>query len=45
MTVKRTKATIKKLSKKKTYYFKARAVKIVKGKRYYGKWSKVKRAR
>ena len=45
VTVKGTKATIKKMSKKKTYYFKARAVKVVSGKRYYGKWSKVKRVK
>lgn len=41
--VKTTKVTIKKLSKKKTYYFKARAVKVVDGKRYYGNWSKAKK--
>ena len=35
--------TIKKLKAKKRYYIKARAYKVVKGKRYYGKWSTVKR--
>ena len=35
-------ATIKKLKAKKTYYVRARAYKVVDGKKVYSKWSKVK---
>lgn len=40
-----TKKTIKKLKKKKTYYFKIRAYKKVNGKKVYGKWSKTKKVK
>lgn len=43
ITSKKLKVTVKKLSRNKTYYFKARAVKVVGGKKYCGKWSKVKK--
>lgn len=39
---KTTKKTIKKLKQKKKYYVRVRAYKKVSGKKYYGKWSKVK---
>ena len=34
--------TVKKLSRRKTYYVKVRSYKTISGKRYYGSWSKVK---
>ncbi len=40
---KKTKYTIKKLTKKKTYYFRIRAYKIVSGDKKFGKWSAVKK--
>ena len=40
-TVKKNKATLKKLKAKKMYYVKVRAFKTVNGKKYVGKWSKV----
>lgn len=43
VTVKKLSYTIRNLKKGKTYYVKARAVKIVNGTRYYGSWSKVKK--
>lgn len=42
VTTKKTTKTIKKLKKNKKYYVKVRAYKKVNGKKYYGKWSKVK---
>ena len=42
-TTKKTKYTIKKLTKKKTYYFRIRAYKLVDGTKKYGKWSAVKK--
>lgn len=42
---KTTKKTIKKLKRKKKYYVRARAYKTVKGKKYYGKWSGVKKVK
>lgn len=42
---KTTKKTIKKLKRKKKYYVRVRAYKTVKGKKYYGKWSKVKKVK
>lgn len=44
-TVKKVKFTIKskKLKNKKKLYIRARAVKVVNGKKYYGKWSKKKK--
>lgn len=36
---------LKKLKKKKTYYVKARAYRIVNGKKKYGKWSSVKKCK
>lgn len=39
---KTTKKTIKKLKRKKKYFVRIRAYKTVNGKKYYGKWSKVK---
>ena len=39
----KTKVTVKKLKKKKTYYFRARAYKLNGKKKVYGKWSKVKK--
>ena len=43
-TTKKTKYTIKKLTKKKTYYFRVRAyVKDSSGNKVYGKWSAVKK--
>lgn len=41
-TSKKTTKTIKKLKKNKKYYIKVRAYRKVNGKKYYGKWSKVK---
>lgn len=38
-----TSVTIKGLKKKKTYYFRVRAYKIVKGVKVYGKWGNIKR--
>ncbi|MBO5486230.1 MAG: hypothetical protein J5988_04780, partial [Eubacterium sp.] len=40
--VKGTTVTLKKLKKKKTYYIKVRAYRLVNGKKKYGKWSSVK---
>ncbi len=40
---KKAKYTVKKLKKKKTYYFRVRAYKIVNGTKKYGKWSAVKK--
>ncbi len=42
--VKKVKFTLKlkKLKKSKKYYVKARAVRVVAGRKYYGKWSKGK---
>ena len=40
---KKAKYTVKKLKKKKTYYFRVRAYKIVNGTKKYGKWSVVKK--
>ena len=34
--------SVKKLKKNKKYYVRVRSYKIVNGKRYYSKWSKVK---
>lgn len=42
-TTKKTKISIKKLKKKKTYCFRVRAYKTNNGAKKYGKWSKVKR--
>ncbi len=42
-TVKSNKATLTKLNSNKTYYVKARAYKLVNGKKIYGKWSKIKK--
>lgn len=44
-TVKKVKFTIKnkKIKNKKKLYIRARAVKVVDGKKYYGKWSKTKK--
>lgn len=42
---KTTRAIIKKLKSKKTYYVRVRAYKTVKGKKYYGSWSKVLRVK
>ena len=42
-TTNKTSMTIKKLKKKKTYYIRVRAYKIVNGKKSYGKWSSVKK--
>lgn len=39
------KYTVKKLKKGKTYYFKVRAYKMNKGKKLYGKYSKIKKAK
>ncbi len=39
---KKTSMTVKKLSRRKTYYVKVRSYKTISGKRYYGSWSKVK---
>lgn len=41
ITVKKNKVTIKKLKPKKKYFVKVRAYKLVNGKKYFGKWSKV----
>ncbi len=38
-TTKGNKAVLGKLKKKKTYYVKVRAYKVVNGKKVYGKWS------
>lgn len=38
-------AVIKKLKKKKTYYIRVRAYKVVNGKKVYGSWSKVKKVK
>ena len=40
---KKAKYTVKKLKKKKTYYFRVRAYKVVNGTKKYGKWSAVKK--
>lgn len=42
ITTKKTSKIIKRLKANKKYYIKARAIKVVKGKRYVGKWSKRK---
>lgn len=42
---KTTKKTIKKLKSKKKYYVRVRAYKTVKGKKYYGSWSKAKKVK
>lgn len=44
-TVKSTSVTIKKLKKKKTYFVRVRAYKLVDGKKVYGKWSVVKKVK
>lgn len=44
-TVKSTFVTLKKLKKKKTYFIRIRAYKIVDGKKVYGKWSSVKKVK
>lgn len=41
----KTKVTLKKLKRKKYYYVKVRAYKTVKGTRYYGNWSTVKKVK
>ena len=38
-----TKCTLKKLKKRKTYYIKVRAYKMINGKKVYGDWSSIKR--
>ena len=43
--VKSTSAMIKKLKKKKTYFVRVRAYKLVDGKKVYGKWSAVKKVK
>lgn len=43
--VKKTTKTVTKLKKKKTYYAKVRAYKMVNGKTYYSKWSTVKKVK
>lgn len=43
--VKGTTVTLKKLKKKKTYYIKVRAYRLVNGKKKYGKWSSVKKCK
>ena len=43
-TIKLTK-TIRKLKKKKTYFVRVRAYKLVDGKKVYGKWSAVKKVK
>lgn len=45
VTVKKNKATIRKLKKGKKYYFKVQAYKKVNGKKYYGKWSAKKKSK
>ena len=42
---KKTKYTIKKLKKKKTYYIRVRAYKMNGKKKVYGKWSTVKKVK
>ena len=42
---KKTSITIKKLKKKKTYYFRVRAYIKVNGKKQYGAWSKIKKVK
>lgn len=44
-TTTKTKYTIKKLKKKKTYYIRVRAYKVINGKKVYGKWSSVKKVK
>ncbi len=44
-TVKSTFVTIKKLKKKKTYFVRVRAYKVIDGKKVYGKWSGVKKVK
>ena len=44
-TVKSTSVTIKKLKKKKTYFVRVRAYRLVDGKKVYGKWSSVKKVK
>lgn len=43
VSMKKTKTTIKKLKKKKTYYVRVRAYKTVNGKKVYSDWSSVKK--
>ena len=45
ITTSKTKYTIKKLKKKKTYYVRVRAYAVNNGKKVYGKWSKVKKVK
>ena len=45
ITTSKTKYTIKKLKKKKTYYVRVRAYTVNNGKKVYGKWSKVKKVK
>ena len=45
LTTKKTSITIKKLSKKKTYYVRVRAYVLNGKKKVYGKWSKVKKVK
>lgn len=40
-----TKKTVKKLKRKKTYYVRVRGYRTVNGKKYYGGWSKYKKAK
>ena len=44
-TTKKIKYTVKKLKKKKTYYFRVRAYKLVNGVKKYGAWSAVKKVK
>ncbi len=44
-TISRTRCTLKKLKKKKTYYFRIRAYKKTGSKNVYGAWSKVKKVK
>lgn len=41
----KTKYTVKKLKKKKTYYMRVRAYTLWNGKKVYGKWSSVKKVK
>lgn len=42
VTAKKNSATIKKMKKGKTYFFRVRAYRIISGKKYWGAWSNVK---
>lgn len=44
-TIKKTSATLKKIKTTKAYYIKARAYKVVNGKKVWGNWSKVKKVK